>query len=117
MTINFHTLDGKEIAEVTDNFSVINKERDILDLMGDCGSARSILIHHKNMAPIFFDLSSGLAGIVLQKFATYTMKGALVINREEIKSKYFQELINEHSRSGFFRFFDDRQDTMKWLAS
>ena len=117
MILKFSNTEEKRFAEVTDEGIVIHTERDVLDLMADCGEVRSVLIHHKNVAPNFFDLSSGLAGTILQKFATYYMKGALMINRDEIKSKYFSDLMNEHSRSSFFRFFEDRQKAVDWLVS
>ncbi len=115
--IRFITNNRKEIAEVTENYPVINKERDVLDLMGNCGTARCVLIYQKNVSTEFFDLSSGLAGIFLQKFATYSMKAAMVVNLREIKSKYFHNLVAEHSRSDFFRFYEDRQKALEWLSN
>jgi hypothetical protein len=61
MVLNFFKQNETEIAEVVGDEIIIGSERDILDLMGSCNMARSVLLYQKNVAPAFFDLSTGLA--------------------------------------------------------
>jgi hypothetical protein len=105
--VEFILVDGQKIS--------IQNEGDVLDLIGNCGSVRNVLIHQNNLSPNFFDLSSGFAGIFMQKFANYSMRCAVIVDPSQIKSKRFHELIYEHNRSSFFRFFSNREDADEWL--
>ena len=70
---------GDKIAQVVGDEIVIKNERDALDLMVDpqLQGARKIIIDRENIIPEFFDLSTRLAGEVLQKFVTYQVKLAI----------------------------------------
>lgn len=106
---------NKTYSELSDYNFIIQTEGDALDVMANCGEPRAILIHYKNLSSDFFDLSTGLAGAIMQKFANYSMKCALIIDPEKIKSQRFHELIYEHQRSTFFRFFENYDDAVLWL--
>jgi len=84
-----------------------------------CFSARtrSALLYAPNMTARFFDLSSGEAGAILQKFRTYGIRVALVCPPGSVRfSGRFGELIAEENRSPYFRFFESVEAAREWLA-
>lgn len=80
MEIIIHELDGERVAEVVSDSVVIGGVQEALDLMVDPGlaGARKIIIHKENIIPGFFNLSTRIAGEILQKFATYQVKLAII---------------------------------------
>jgi hypothetical protein len=96
---------------------VISQEQDALDIVGKLyGKDRLLLLHQGNLDPKFFDLSTKLAGDVLQKFAQYQVKTAFVIDYKSIKSEVFKDLIYEASGLDEYRFFENKQDAVAWLV-
>lgn len=97
---------------------IIQNEADILDLVAACGEyeTNKVIIYQHHLSPDFFDLKTGLAGTLFQKFANYRMKGAAVISLKGIKSERFKELIFESNKGNLFRFFEDRESAEKWLV-
>jgi len=101
-------------------------ESELLCKVGDvnlvieaCFSARirSALLYAPNMTPRFFDLSSGEAGAILQKFRTYEIRVALVCPPDSVHfSSRFPELIAEENRLPYFRFFESSDAALEWLA-
>jgi len=97
---------------------LVRYERDILDLLGICGEndTNLILFHAENFAPEFFDLKSGLAGMIFQKFSNYYIKAVAVIAFEKISRPRFRELISECNHDNQFRFFENVHEAEDWLV-
>jgi len=85
------------IAELTDNKFSINVTQDALDLMGNLGSSdcTKIIIQERNLHKDFFNLKTGLAGDILQKFSNYRVKLAIIGDFSKYKSKSLQDFIRE----------------------
>ena len=98
---------------------IISQEQDLLDLLACCGELDSnrVLLDEVHLHPDFFDLSTGLAGVVLQKFANYHVKAAIVADLDGIKSKRFRELAGECNRSDQFHFFRSLAEAEQWLTA
>lgn len=89
------------------------------DLVGaciECGT-RGLLLDHGGLPPEFFDLSSGVAGGLVQKLTNYGIRMAAVVPDPTLHSRAFQELAREANRSGAFRFFPNRQAAVEWLTA
>jgi PadR family transcriptional regulator, regulatory protein AphA len=101
-----------------DQSGVIASEQDVLDLLACCSDIDSnrILLDEGHLPPDFFDLKTGLAGAILQKFANYYVKAAIVVNLEGIASPRFRELIYECNKGDQVRFFDGRVQAEEWLT-
>ncbi len=110
---------GVAYAESYSDLLLIKSERDILDVIGLCGEqgTQLLLLYEKNLSPLFFDLSSGLAGVFFQKSANYSLRTAMVINFGNIKSERFLELISETNKGSQIRFFEEKSDAEKWLTA
>ena len=77
--------------------------QDALDLMADCDyqGARKIIVHKENIVQDFFDLKTGLAGEILQKFSTYRISFAIIGDFSNIGSKSLSNFIYEsQNKSG-----------------
>lgn len=96
---------------------LISNERNILDLIALCGENESnrIIFHKENLAPEFYDLKSGLAGIVLQKFSNYYVIAAIVGDFSDVTPR-FAELIRESNRGNQLRFYPNLEQAIAWLT-
>lgn len=96
---------------------VIASENDILDLIVFCGEndTHCVMFHQENLASDFFDLKTGLAGLLFQKLANYRLKAAVLVSLENIQNPRFKELIYECNRSQQIRFYEDRSLAEAWL--
>lgn len=98
---------GSLIAAVDEDGIVIANAQDALDLMATayhtlgCGK---LLIPKENICREFFDLKTGLAGEILQKFTNYGMRLAIVGDFSNIQSKALRDFIYE-SNNGSQVFF------------
>jgi PadR family transcriptional regulator, regulatory protein AphA len=119
METSVFEIKGKKLVELAKGKGVIRNESDALDIAGTCGfnSAPRALIDAESLAREFFDLKTGLAGAVLQKFINYRIRVAAVIPEERIGNGRFYEMVKEANRGGDFRVFQDREKAIDWLVS
>jgi Domain of unknown function (DUF4180) len=101
-----HTIGDITIAEVTGDGALLRNAGDALDLLMQPHRAEWIAVHEKNIAPEFFDLRSGIAGDVLQKFVNYRGRLAIIgdISRYTEKSEALAALVRESNRRRDVRF-------------
>ena len=92
----------------------IGTVRDALDLMANASSER-LLIHEASLPASFFDLSSGLAGDILQKFVQYGMTVAIVGDFEKYNSKSLSSFIVECNRGRSIFFVRDVETALERL--
>jgi hypothetical protein len=93
---------------------------DVSRLLEDCFSAgaRTALLHADNLPRKFFDLSSGQAGIILQKLRSYRVRLAVVAPKERVVTSHrFNEMAAEERRSGQFAMFETRDAAAAWLVT
>ena len=103
----------------THSSKLVSTEQDVLDLLTCCGEIGSnkIMLDGEYLHPDFFDLRTGLAGAIFQKFSNYRVKAAIVADLDGIKSKRFQELIHECNQGNTINFFYDTPKAVKWLTA
>ncbi len=101
---------------ITQITGVLRTERDIVDLIGLCGeqNADRLLVRTDNLPDEFFDLKSGLAGTMLQKFMTYHLTAAFVVPPTKLQGR-FKELANESARNPHFHIFAEENEALNWL--
>ena len=63
-----------------------------------------MIIHQESLGERFFDLSSGYAGEILQKFSNYQMKLAIVGDFSQYQSKSLRDFIRECNRGQLISF-------------
>ena len=112
--IKYHSVNSKTIAELlTDTLSITNSD-EILDLMAEVGShnCENLIIHARSLHPDFFDLKSGLAGEILQKFSNYRMRLSIIGDFSGIKSKSLKDFIRESNRRGIISFVPSLKEAL-----
>lgn len=113
------SLNGVNFIDLTQSDSNINRETDLNDLLSLCyyHNSNFILMDEKNLSKEFFNLSTGLAGAAMQKFANYQAKVAILLPPKAEQSERFKELMFEMNRSNHFRFYDNRKEAEVWLTT
>jgi len=112
----FHRLkENTVIAELISDEFIINDTQDALDLMAESGSygCRSLIISAENLNERFFDLKTGIAGDILQKFSNYRVRLAIIGDFTPYKSKSLQDFICECNRGNLIFFCDDINTALK----
>lgn len=117
MTIETHDSDKLKIAEVISEDTIINKSEDGLDLLGDLyyQGFDAIIMHEKNIIPVFFDLKSGMAGEILQKFSTYRVRLTIVGDFSKYTSKSLKDFIYESNKGKQINFVSSTTEAISQM--
>lgn len=111
---------GRDIALVTGSGILISDVQSALDLMAtvqyETGSDR-IVIHKSLISERFFDLSTRLAGDILQKFINYRAKLAIVGDFTTYSSRSLRDFIYESNNGSDFFFMPTEQQAIEKLCS
>lgn len=96
------------IIETSEKINTIN---DIFDLMATAyySSCDGLVVKKESLIKDFFDLKTGIAGEVLQKFSNYRMKIAIIGDFSEFKSESLRDFIYECNK-GSLIFFKSTED-------
>jgi hypothetical protein len=97
-------------------FNGIQSAGDISAALSASVERGGLVLDETKLAPEFFDLKSGLAGQVLQKFVNYRTKLAVIIRDPSIYGGRFGELMHEHRIHPTVRFFSAEQSARQWLS-
>ena len=118
MTVETHHVKGKKIAEVLATDRVINSIEDGLHLLGELyyQDFDKIIIHEENITPDFFDLKSGIAGEVLQKFSNYRVQLAIIGDFSKYSSKSIQDFIYESNKGRQISFVGSLLEAIRILS-
>ena len=95
----------------------IRSMQDANDILGAVYGADGLLLTENELAPEFFDLSTGIAGEFFQKFTNYQIRVGIVLEHPEAYGQRFNELILEHRRHNLIRFFDSVEAARTWLEN
>jgi hypothetical protein len=102
MAASTYTLHGIQVFEVPADGPVIQIEREAADILGEAlgRNAKLVILPAIRLSPAFFQLRSGLAGAIVQKFVTYRVKLAIVgaIPEDALQSTALQAFIKESNR-------------------
>ncbi len=98
---------------------VVQDERDATDLVGNASflEADYVLLRTDQLAPEFFDLSSGLAGAVTQKFANYRLGLIVAGPLPRVASASLEAFIIESNRGSQLAFVPDRDAALLRLEN
>lgn len=97
----------------------IGSAQEALDLISYAwykGKSSTIVVYKESLNEDFFDLKTGFAGEVLQKFSNYRMRLVVVGDFGQYKSKALHDFIYECNNGNFVIFknsLDEAQDALK----
>jgi hypothetical protein len=117
MKIETHEINDLKIAEVISEDLVIANAQDGLDLLGNLyyQDFDKIIVHEKNITPDFFDLKTGIAGEILQKFSNYRMHLAIVGDFNTYQNKSIKDFIFESNKLGQINFVESVEEAINKL--
>lgn len=118
MEIEEHEIKGQKIAEVVSDQVVIAHAEDGLDLLGSLyyQGFDTIVIYEKNITPDFFDLKTGIAGEILQKFSNYRVRLAIIGDFEPYQSKSIRDFMFESNKGGHINFVQSKAEALDRLS-
>lgn len=110
---------GIKYVEGLNGKRLIESANDALEMLVYCGEndTNRLMLHATNLNDDFFNLKTGLAGEILQKFVNYHIKFAIVLSPELVGQGRFREMVLEANRGQHFRIFYDVQEAEAWLVS
>ncbi|HEU4389050.1 MAG TPA: DUF4180 domain-containing protein [Blastocatellia bacterium] len=88
---------------------------DLSDVIGACFGADGLILDETDLGGEFFDLRSGLAGELIQKFVNYRLRVAIVVAAPEVYGGRFGELAYEHATHDIVRFVHSKEEATGWL--
>lgn len=118
MKITTHNINDTPIGEVTADAALIKNLEDGVDLLGNLyyQGFDKIILHEKNLTPDFFDLKTGLAGEILQKFSNYRVRLAIVGDFTKYPGKSLQDFIYESNKGRHVNFVELASEALKILS-
>lgn len=118
MQIETHEVNDVKIAEVISDRIVIANAQDGLDLLGNLyyQDFDKIIVHEKNITPAFFDLKTGIAGDILQKFSNYRVRLAIV-GDFNYQSKSLNDFMLESNKGSHIHFVGSKWQAIEKLSA
>ena len=106
MQIISHQKNGVQIAEVLSDTVLIKSPEDAAQLLNDLyyQGFDGIIIKAGQLAPDFFELKTGLAGEVLQKFSNRRVRLAIIGDFKYIESKSLRDFVFESNKGNLIKF-------------
>lgn len=116
--ININEQDGSNVAIIEEDGIVIVTAQDALDLMATAFhtlGCNKLLIPKENICREFFDLKTGIAGEILQKFSNYGIKLAIVGDFSNVESKSLRDFIYECNNGSQVFFLPGQDEALERL--
>jgi hypothetical protein len=108
--MEFH---GNNIVEIIDNSVLIKDVDDALSLFCTMEDCSTIILKKENIIDDFFNLATGIAGEILQKFSNYRMRMAIIGDFEHIQGKALKDFIRESNRTKRIVFVKTPDEALK----
>jgi hypothetical protein len=106
-----------KIVVASDSGISIRSFSDISDALGASLGSAGLILTENDLAPEFFDLHTGLAGALFQKFVNYKLRLAIVLPDPGVYGERFSELAREHTSHGIIRFVSSKAEAESWLST
>jgi len=117
--LEFVNKNGQSVA-IIDASETIGSAQDVLDLMASAqylGSSGSMVVYKESLGEDFFDLRTGFAGEVLQKFSNYRVRLAIVGDFSVYKSKALRDFIYECNKGNLVFFKSSLEEALSALTT
>ena len=107
----------RRVVVASDSGISIRSIGDISEAIGACLGSDGLILTENDLDPSFFDLRSGLAGEVFQKFINYKLRVAIVLPDPAAYGERISELAYEHKSHSMIRFVRSQEEARIWLGS
>jgi len=109
--------EGCRILIASDSGISIRSFKDISDAIAASFGSDGLILTEDDLAQEFFDLRSGLAGELFQKFINYKLRMAIVLPDPEAYGERISELAYEHKSHNTIRFVRSKDEAEAWLCA
>jgi predicted dehydrogenase len=121
MPPDLYEIDGRRVLECSAEGPLLRTAQDAVDLIGEAKSAGAniVVLPIARLDPAFFQLRTGIAGEVVQKFVTYRVAAAIVgdTTQLEAESKSLRDFIRESNQGGSIWFLADKEELQARLGA
>ena len=118
MGVDIREIKNQKIALVSGDEVLVTDASSALDLMASVSyetDCRAMVLPKQAVAEDFFDLCTGMAGEILQKFVNYRMKLAIVGDFSGYTSKSLRDFICESNQGRHIFFVSTEEEAIKKL--
>lgn len=118
MTFELIEKDNNKIFKISSEDILLSNEDSALDIIGNSKyqEVYKVIIDETNIDPDFFDLSTTIAGNIMQKFTLYGVQLAIIGEFEKYNSKSLNDFIYETNKQGQILFLSSEEEAIKCLA-
>ncbi|MBB5635125.1 hypothetical protein HDF26_002148 [Pedobacter cryoconitis] len=118
MEITTHQVNQTQIAEVISDGILIQTPEDGLQLLVDLyyQDFDKIIVREQNITPAFFELKTGIAGEILQKFSNYRVRLVIIGDFAKYPGKSIQDFIYESNNGRQINFLDSLEEALEKLS-
>lgn len=112
-----HLFGKIKVAEISDNIPLIKNIEDATDLMGNAyyQGHDALILRTEQLPKAFFDLSTRMAGEILQKFSNYRMRLFILGDFQDIPSQSLKDFIRESNQGNLVNFLKDLTEVQNTL--
>ena len=118
MKVETHEVNGIRMAEVISDDVLITNPEDGLQLVVDLyyQDFDRMILHEKTITPDFFDLKTGLAGEILQKFSNYRVRLAIIGDFSAYTSQSIKDFMYESNQRRQINFVHTLDEAIERLS-
>lgn len=118
MTISYRTEKESFLALIEAEGNIFKTGQDMLDVMAECAwnGAEIMIIQESHLMSEFFDLKTGQAGEMLQKFSNFRMKLCIIGDFSKYESSSLRDFMRESNRSGTIFFVSNFEELLHKLS-
>jgi len=106
--------DKGNIFLIDDKSQLFNDAISLIELAFS-GTADTLVLYRENLPETFFELKSGLAGDILQKFSNYQKRLVILGEFASFNSKSLNDFIYESNKNGKVIFSDTLENALPLL--
>lgn len=118
MHIEIHQKNNVKIAEVRADGLLIATAEEGLQILVDLyyQDFDKIILQEKNITPDFFDLKTGIAGEILQKFSNYRVQLAIIGDFNQYSGKSIKDFIYESNKGRHISFLSSVEEAIEKMC-
>jgi len=120
MNVRINESENSKVAIVESSDVLVNNTQDALDLMATINhlyECNKLIVNQASITEAFFDLKTGIAGEILQKFTNYNVKIAIIGDFDIYISKSLRDFIFESNKGRQVFFLPDEKAAIDKLHS
>jgi len=119
MNVTIHEINDTKIAEISSDAVLISSPEEGLQILVDVyyQDIDKIVLHKRNIISDFFDLKTGIAGEILQKFSNYKVRLAIVGDFSGLEGTSISAFMSESNSQKQVNFSKTVEEALRRLSN